>query len=508
MTEKSGFLGLGATGGVAAGAATLAVLVGVLYGMGVLAPAEDPATEPTEAAAQAPAQPEPAPTTAEPSVQEPDPEPAAVTEEPVEDAPTTASTEDPVTADPEVQEETESAAAEIDADATTDPEANAMSDPAEETTTEPASTEEQVAEAAEETTEPQAETPLSAPRFDVVRAAPDGTTVIAGQAEPGSSVQILVDGEVADTQPANSQGEFASLLILPPSTQARVVTLLSTQGPREALSAEEIIIAPSPTPEVAASEPEPTPEPEQDAPEVAADADDAPQAEPDTATEAPTQTASAEPAITQAETSEPAQEMPQEATTTQEDEPAEPAAVAVLRADEEGVELVQPATPAPDVTPEQVTLDTIGYSPDGDVLLSGRAQADTLIRVYLDNAAVSDVTARTDGGWRARLDGIDPGVYTLRLDALSEDGAVLSRLETPFKRESPEALASAQPEVEAPAEPAPISQVTVQAGDTLWAISRERYGDGLLYVRVFEANRDAIRNPDLIYPGQIFTIPE
>jgi nucleoid-associated protein YgaU len=50
--------------------------------------------------------------------------------------------------------------------------------------------------------------------------------------------------------------------------------------------------------------------------------------------------------------------------------------------------------------------------------------------------------------------------------------------------------------------------VTVQTGDTLWAISRERYGDGVLFVRVFEANRDSIRDPNLIYPGQVFSLPE
>ena len=50
--------------------------------------------------------------------------------------------------------------------------------------------------------------------------------------------------------------------------------------------------------------------------------------------------------------------------------------------------------------------------------------------------------------------------------------------------------------------------VTVQPGNTLWAIARESYGEGPLFVRVFEANRDRIRDPDLIYPGQIFEIPE
>jgi len=39
-------------------------------------------------------------------------------------------------------------------------------------------------------------------------------------------------------------------------------------------------------------------------------------------------------------------------------------------------------------------------------------------------------------------------------------------------------------------------------------LARDRYGEGLAYVKVFEANRDQIRNPDLIYPGQIFELPD
>jgi nucleoid-associated protein YgaU len=49
--------------------------------------------------------------------------------------------------------------------------------------------------------------------------------------------------------------------------------------------------------------------------------------------------------------------------------------------------------------------------------------------------------------------------------------------------------------------------ITVQPGFTLWGIASESYGDGLLYVQVYEANKDQIRDPDLIYPGQVFTVP-
>ena len=52
-----------------------------------------------------------------------------------------------------------------------------------------------------------------------------------------------------------------------------------------------------------------------------------------------------------------------------------------------------------------------------------------------------------------------------------------------------------------------IAMRTVQPGNTLWAIARDRYGEPLMYVQVFEINRDRIRDPDLIYPGQVFVLP-
>jgi len=48
---------------------------------------------------------------------------------------------------------------------------------------------------------------------------------------------------------------------------------------------------------------------------------------------------------------------------------------------------------------------------------------------------------------------------------------------------------------------------TVQSGDSLSKIAKAQYGDASQWKRIYEANKDKIKNPDLIYPGQEFTIP-
>ena len=48
---------------------------------------------------------------------------------------------------------------------------------------------------------------------------------------------------------------------------------------------------------------------------------------------------------------------------------------------------------------------------------------------------------------------------------------------------------------------------TVERGDTLWGISQKFYGDGSLYGRVAAANSATVKNPDLIYPGQVLELP-
>jgi nucleoid-associated protein YgaU len=52
-----------------------------------------------------------------------------------------------------------------------------------------------------------------------------------------------------------------------------------------------------------------------------------------------------------------------------------------------------------------------------------------------------------------------------------------------------------------------MATAVVSRGDSLWHISRVTYGTGMRYAVVYKANRDQIRDPNRIYPGQIFVLP-
>ncbi len=166
---------------------------------------------------------------------------------------------------------------------------------------------------------------------------------------------------------------------------------------------------------------------------------------------------------------------------------------AVVEISKAGVEVVQSASPQ---VMSEVALDAISYSDVGDVQLAGRAPSEGFVRIYLDNKPVTTQPVAQSGQWRTELPDVDSGIYTLRVDKVDASGAVTSRVETPFKREPAGKVQEAK-----------VSAVTVQPGTTLWAIAAERFGNGLMYVQLYEANKDQIRNPDLIYPGQVFDIP-
>lgn len=384
---------------------------------------------------------------------------------------------------------------------------------------------------------------IDPPKIDTWRVAPDGQALVAGLGDPAAKVDVLIDGVVVATGDATPSGQFVILFTVAPTKQPSLMQLAMTLADGTVIESDDVVaLGPVAGPQLALSTPEPAPTDADDvepAPESAALESAAPEAAADTTTDAPP-----------------------------------PAAVLLS---EEGPVVLQSATPGSGEG-ASVMIDSIAYAPSGDVQVGGYGMSGAGVRLYLDNAETAMASVDDSGRWLVTLTDTPPGIYTLRVDQLDQSGKVTSRFETPFKRETREALAAvadagsapapaadaapaAEPAVEPVAEPAtetaaapaaepapmdaapalagpappaeepqpapdltaavddatptptPVSApapvtITVQPGFTLWGIAQERYGDGVLFVQVFEANADKIKDPNLIYPGQVFTVPE
>lgn len=326
-------------------------------------------------------------------------------------------------------------------------------------------------------TPPEPQAPRAeAPRFDLARIDPEGAAQIAGQARPGTRLALMLDETELTRLTADQNGYFVALLDLDLSRPGPRQMRLVEEGAETAPAAAQTLVIVPPAPAARAAR-------------AAADPSVAAMAE----------IVSASPAAPGA----PAQSAALAAPARPDVPSVAKAAPAVLLAGPEGVALVQTGSAAAPEAMREVAIDAISYDDTGTVLIQGRAPADGRVQLYLDNQpiALSPVEA---GSWSAELPQVATGTYTLRADELSQAGQVRSRVETPFRREDPARLAASRAE----AEMRGIAAVTVQPGNTLWAIAKGRYGAGIAYVQVYEANRAAIRDPDLIYPGQVFTLPD
>lgn len=142
-----------------------------------------------------------------------------------------------------------------------------------------------------------------------------------------------------------------------------------------------------------------------------------------------------------------------------------------------------------------LTIDIIDYDEKGRATVSGNAPAGAKLNIYLDDALAGAATADATNEWRLVLPQLlAPGDHKLRVDRLDDAGKVSDRAEYAFNRAPPtEGMAG--------------TAVIVQPGNSLWRLARRTYGEGTRYALIFEANKSQIRDPDLIYPGQVFALP-
>jgi nucleoid-associated protein YgaU len=367
-----------------------------------------------------------------------------------------------------------------------------------------------------------------------LRFEPDGGFVVSGLATPDLPVAAMVNDVEVERVMANTDSTFFIVGFLGFSDAPRILTVVSDPDGTPTLAEQTFVLAANPAPVVVANtEVEIAVEPETTLAQVAAAVSADAATESLTPINAPVQTPAQSPVevpvekpvessieapdVTVAQVSvetptpDPTSTEPLIESDAAQSTTANPSTPAILAITQDGVDVIQPAVAA-DTPPEvmsNVALDAITYEPSGDVILRGRAIGqgdDGFVQVYINNAPVSRLPIDANGTWRGDLPDVKTGVYILRIDEIDAAGDVVSRIETPFLREDPsDVIAAMANDVANPN--FTVATRTVQPGATLWAIAEERYGSGILYLKVFEANRDRIRDPDLIYPGQVFTVP-
>jgi len=182
--------------------------------------------------------------------------------------------------------------------------------------------------------------------------------------------------------------------------------------------------------------------------------------------------------------------------------PSQPLAMRVPKEGQPGsVEILQKPgeTPPTPGVPGQIALavDAVDYDSKGKLDIVGKASPGGLIQLYLDNDFLGRAQADSHGAWALKPEKTAPdGNHTLRADQVDPTGKVTARVEVRFARSVP--LANIPPG----------SLVVVKEGNSLWRIARNTYGSGFRYTQIFEANKEQIRDADLIFPGQVFKLPQ
>ncbi len=276
------------------------------------------------------------------------------------------------------------------------------------------------------------------PEFDVVRVEPTGETVVAGRAQPNSTVILLNKGVKIAEGRTDGNGQF---VILPPALTPgdHLLTLRATGADGAVDSAQNVVTS---VPERAGGQ-----------------------------------------------------------------------VVAALMTPDQPARLLNDAA-SPSGVGSKLAIVTAEAGDDGAFLASGMATPGASIRLYLNQSFVAGVEAGADGKWSLRIErGMTPGHYDIRADVVEPGGGkVVARAAAPFdfpdrkpvaaKQEAKSALPSGATVV------ADIQSVTVERGDSLWRISRKVLGRGVRYTQIYEANAHQIRDPNRIWPGQVFVAPK
>lgn len=170
------------------------------------------------------------------------------------------------------------------------------------------------------------------------------------------------------------------------------------------------------------------------------------------------------------------------------------------------------------VASPDVTVEAVESEPD-KVYVAGTGKPGSSVRVYVGEDFQGEAKVNSSGKWLVQgTKNVAEGNVEVRADLIAKDGnTVNARAAVTFEKEQDKQIVltkvvatgagGGQGSQGADVQKS-LPVVIIRKGDNLWRISRRLYGDGVRYTTIYQANQDQIRDPDLIYPGQVFLTPE
>ena len=140
-----------------------------------------------------------------------------------------------------------------------------------------------------------------------------------------------------------------------------------------------------------------------------------------------------------------------------------------------------------------LTLDIAEYLNKDDLILTGRTKPKTDVKLFLSDNFIKDSKSDTYGIWKMKLKNFEFSDNNLIITTEIEGQKIKLKTKIFEKKIDPNFIFE--------------KEVTVKNGNSLWRIARKTLGGGVYYSEIYKNNVKEIENPDLIFPGQVFNIP-
>ncbi len=140
-----------------------------------------------------------------------------------------------------------------------------------------------------------------------------------------------------------------------------------------------------------------------------------------------------------------------------------------------------------------LSLDIVEFNDKNSLIISGRTKPNNKVKIFLSNEFKINTTSDKLGNWSAKILNLNFKDYDLSVTTNIQNQKIKLKTKIFHERINPEIFLE--------------KEIVVQNGNSLWRIARKTLGGGIFYSEIYKNNINKIKNPDLIYPGQVFNIP-